>query len=162
VQHNDNDLRSLPIKIIPNIETEIKMTHFNFIKKQLIFGVVLLLAITSVYSQKTKVTFDGELKKWHKVTLNFAGGELSENDADNPFLNYRLNVTFKNGNKTYTVPGFYAADGNAAETSSKKGAIWKVRFSPDKVGEWTYEVSFRKGNAIAVNDDVNAGGSCFF
>ena len=95
------------------------MTHFNFIKKQLIFGVVLLIAITSVYSQKTKVTFDGELKKWHKVTLNFAGGELSENDADNPFLNYRLNVTFKNGNKTYVVPGFYAADGNAAETNSQ-------------------------------------------
>jgi hypothetical protein len=131
-------------------------------KKRLIFGVLLLITIVSVYSQQTKVSIDGELKKWHKVTLNFTGDELSENDANNPFLNYRLNVTFKNGDKTYVVPGFYAADGNAAETSSKKGAIWKVRFAPDEIGNWTFEVSFRKGNEIAVNDDVNAGEPVLF
>ena len=35
--------------------------------------------------------------------------------------------------------------------------MWKVRFAPDEVGSWTYEVSFRKGKAIAVSDDKNAG-----
>ena len=134
----------------------------NFIKSKLIFGLTLCISMASVYSQQTNVSIDGELKKWHKVTLHFTGEQFSENDAVNPFLNYRLNVTFKNGAKTYVVPGFYAADGNAAETSSKKGAIWQVRFTPDAIGTWTYDVSFRKGDAIAVSNDVNAGEAVSF
>lgn len=112
------------------------------------------------YSQEAKI--DGELKKWHKVTLNFEGEDLSEDDASNPFLNYRLNVTFKHKNKTYIVPGFYAADGNSAETSATAGKVWQVRFMPDEVGEWQYKVSFRKGENIAVSHDVNAGVSASF
>ncbi len=114
---------------------------------------VMLFTFFSVKAQK----IEGELKKWHKVTLTFEGDELSENDEVNPFLNYRLNVTFKNKNKTMIVPGFYAADGNAAETSAKSGNVWKVRFMPDEVGEWSYEVSFRKGENIAVSDDIFEG-----
>ncbi|MRX65870.1 DUF5060 domain-containing protein [Maribacter luteus] len=105
--------------------------------------------------QNTKI--EGDLRKWHKITLTFEGQELSEDDAFNPFLNYRLNVTFKNGDLTYVVPGFYAADGNASESSSTKGKIWKVRFRPDKTGKWEYRVSFRKGVNIAVNDSIEAG-----
>ena len=60
------------------------------------------------------------------------------------------------------VPGFFAADGNTAETSAKKGSIWQVRFMPNKIGEWTYEVSFKKGNEIAINDDKKAGKSVGF
>ncbi|WP_372757990.1 DUF5060 domain-containing protein [Mariniflexile sp.] len=131
-------------------------------KNNLIFGLTLFITIASVYAQQTNVLIDGELKKWHKITLSFKGNQLSENDAENPFLNYRLNVTFKNGTKTYVVPGFYAADGNAAETSAKQGAIWKVRFTPNEIGNWTYQVSFRKGDAIAVNSDVNAGEAVSF
>ena len=110
-----------------------------------------------VHAQTNKVSIDGELKKWHKITLAFTGDELSENGDDNPFLNYRLNVIFKNKDKIYKLPGFFAADGKAAETSETKGKVWQVRFSPDEVGKWTYEVSFRKGKAIAVSDDENAG-----
>ena len=106
-------------------------------KNRLIFTTLFLMIISSINAQQARVLIKGELKKWHKVTLNFKGGQLSENDADNPFLNYRLNVTFKNGDKIYVVPGFFAADGNAAETSSEKGAIWKVRFTPDQIGNWT-------------------------
>lgn len=131
-------------------------------KNRLIFTSLFLMILSSIYAQNTGVSIDGKLKKWHKVTLNFTGDQLSENDADNPFLNYRLNVTFKNGDKTYVVPGFYAADGNSAETSSEKGTIWKVRFTPDQIGIWTYEVSFRKGAAIAVNNNMNAGEAVSF
>ncbi|WP_303316250.1 DUF5060 domain-containing protein [Flavivirga abyssicola] len=110
-----------------------------------------------VFSQESKVSIEGELKKWHKVTLNFTGKELAEYGAENPFLDYRLNVMFKNKNKTYVVPGFYAADGDAGETSADKGNVWQVRFTPDAIGKWTYHVSFRKGKAIAVSDDPKAG-----
>lgn len=114
---------------------------------------IMLLTFSTVRAQK----IEGELKKWHKVTLTFEGQELSESDEENPFLNYRLNVIFKNKKKTLIVPGFYAADGNAGETSATSGNIWKVRFMPDEIGEWSYEVSFRKGENISVNDDIHAG-----
>ena len=113
-------------------------------------------------NESSQAQISGELKKWHKVTLTFEGPETSELAVENPFLNYRLDVTFSNGNRSYTVPGFYAADGNTAETSGDSGNKWMVRFSPDRVGNWTYEVSFKKGNNIAVADDATAGESAKF
>jgi len=62
-------------------------------------------------------------------------------------------VTFQRGDKIYHVPGFFAADGNSAETSTDRGSQWKIRFRPDKIGMWEYTVSFRKGKDIAISDD---------
>ncbi len=107
----------------------------------------------------TSVTITGELKKWHKITLTFEGPETDELHTFNPFLNYRLDVTFRNATKTYLVPGYYAADGNAAETSAANGNKWKVHFSPDQTGEWQYEVSFRTGSNVAVSVGPLAGQS---
>ena len=64
--------------------------------------------------------------------------------------------------KTYVIPGFYAADGNAAETSSDSGNIWQVRFTPDAIGEWTYSVSFKKGENIAVAENIDKCRKCWF
>ncbi|WP_203257757.1 DUF5060 domain-containing protein [Hyunsoonleella ulvae] len=108
-------------------------------------------------AQDSAVTLEGNLKKWHKLTLSFEGETLGEHDEDNPFLNYRLNVIFKNNGRMFTVPGFFAADGNAAETSATSGNIWKVRFVPDAVGEWEYEVFFRQGKNIAISDNIYEG-----
>ncbi len=96
-------------------------------------------------------------EKWGKVVINFAGPETSEVDDKNPFTDYRLNVTFTKGSKSYLVSGFYAADGNAAETSASSGNFWRVIFRPDELGEWTYSASFRSGENIAISDDPNEG-----
>lgn len=103
-------------------------------------------------TQQKEVGIEGELKKWHRITLNIEGVETNELAAENPFLDYRLDVTFTNGDKTYIVPGFYAADGNAAETSATSGNIWQARFTPDATGKWRYSISFKKGKGIAVAD----------
>lgn len=125
---------------------------------------ILLLTIFLFQACQSALTAQEEAvyKKWHTVTLSFEGPATREDAEDNPFLNYRLNVTFKNGSKTYIVPGFYAADGHAAETRADSGNIWQVRFCPDEVGEWIYQVSFRKGKNVAVSDDPNAGEGVFF
>ena len=106
----------------------------------------------------------GELKKWHKVTLTFDGPKTSETAEPNPFLHYRLTVTFthRDSGKSYLVPGYFAADGDAANTSASAGNKWRVHFAPDEVGAWTYSVSFRKGDKIAVSDDKAAGESASF
>ncbi|MDA2925256.1 DUF5060 domain-containing protein [Acidobacteria bacterium AH-259-L09] len=106
----------------------------------------------------------GELKRWHKVTLTFDGPQTSEDADQNPFLHYRLNVRFTHGQsgRTYLVPGYFAADGNAAETGSKAGRKWRAHFTPDQLGTWTYQVSFRQGQFIAVSDMPNAGEAAGF
>ena len=95
---------------------------------------VLLIPFGSVLSSAGQVTVSGELKKWHRVTLTFDGPETSEKATPNPFLDYRLDVTFQNGDKRVVVPGFYAADGNAGETSATAGNKWRVYFMPDSDG----------------------------
>jgi len=105
-----------------------------------------------------KVT--GELKKWHKVTIDFAGPQTGETATPNPFTDYRLDATFRNGSSTYVVPGYYAADGNAANTSATSGNVWRVHFGPDKPGRWTYEVRFKRGPNVAAGEGGESAGYC--
>lgn len=121
--------------------------------------ILILLAVIFFYCSKPKPQFSGELKKWHKITLTFDGPNTSELEEPNPFMNYRLNVKFTNGDKQYVIPGYYAADGKAAFTSAFSGNKWRVHFSPDEIGEWTYQVSFKKGNKIAVTEDEGESAS---
>jgi hypothetical protein len=104
-------------------------------------------------------TLTGELKTWHKVTVTFDGPQSSETATPNPFLDYRLDVTFAHavGGQTYVVPGYFAADGDSANSGATSGDKWRVHFAPPHEGEWTYSVSFRAGANVAVNDNPLAG-----
>lgn len=126
----------------------------------LIFSFLFFLCDVSTIQSKPEIS--GEQIKWHKISLTFEGPESSEYDKVNPFLDYRLDVTFSNGSKQYVVPGFYTADGNASETSAEDGSKWRVNFCPDEAGEWTYKVSFRKGKNIAVSDNLDKGEAVYF
>ncbi|MDX1420536.1 MAG: choice-of-anchor D domain-containing protein [Rubricoccaceae bacterium] len=100
----------------------------------------------------------GELKRWHPVTITFDGPSSSENAATNPFLDYRLTVTVTAPSGTSRVlPGFFAADGDAAQTSATSGNAWRVHFTPSEVGAHTFVASFRTGTDVAVNLDPDAG-----
>ena len=123
-----------------------------------------LIAAILAASNASGASISGELKKWHKVTLAFDGPNTSETATPNPFTNYRLDVTFHHAGsgKTYLVPGYYAADGNAANTSATSGNVWKAHFAPDETGPWTYEASFRTGSNVAVADSPGSGSSAGF
>ncbi|MCX6942943.1 MAG: DUF5060 domain-containing protein, partial [Verrucomicrobia bacterium] len=98
------------------------------------------------------VKIAGELRQWHKVTLDLAGPFAAETDtAPNPFTGYRFDVTFthESGQPSYVVPGYFAADGKAAETSATAGTVWRAHLSPDKPGRWSYRVSFTTGTNAA-------------
>ncbi len=89
---------------------------------------------------------------WHKHTLDFVGPETAEDATPNPFTDYRLDVTYVHGpsGTTYTVPGYYAADGNAAHTGADRGNRWRAHFAPDQAGPWSWKASFRQGPGVAV------------
>jgi len=49
------------------------------------------------------------------------------------------------------VPGYFAADGNAANTAATAGNQWHAHLAPDKPGEWSYAVSFKQGKLAALD-----------
>lgn len=100
------------------------------------------------------ISLEGEMKQWHKVTLNLTGPYADEKDtSSNPFTDFRMTVdwTHKESATTYSTPGYFAADGNAAETSASRGNIWRAHFAPDRVGTWEYKVAFVSGKNATIS-----------
>ena len=97
------------------------------------------------------------VKQWHTKTLVFNGPQSSEEASLNPFTDYRLTVKFEHPEANYVVRGYYAADGNSAETSATDGNVWEAKFSPDRAGQWKYTASFCRGTDIAISDDLDEG-----
>lgn len=107
---------------------------------------------------------NGEMKKWHKITIGFVGRSTGERDNSvNPFTDFRLDVKFTHAatGKEHVVPGYYACDGNAANTGATSGRVWLVHFRPDETGKWTYKADFQKGSNAAIDQTVGASASFF-
>lgn len=129
----------------------------------------------------------GELRQWHNVTLTIDGPRASQYGQTvfhfdeetetlrldvrpeagpggrlgymhpNPFLDYRMTVTFthESGAPSYRVPGYFAADGNAADTGAESGNKWRAHLSPDRTGRWAWEVSFVAGVDVAIDEEAS-------
>ena len=101
-------------------------------------------------------------KKWHPVTLTQNGPfaheqyDLLEDGALNPFTDYRMTATFTQKELSFTVPGYFAADGDAAETSATSGNKWRCHFSPPTVGQWDYSISFVSGKNVAIDQTAES------
>ncbi len=93
--------------------------------------------------------------QWSPIEFQFLGPMASATDSNpNPFLDYRLSVTFEGpGGKTIVVPGFFDGDGQGGLT----GSTWRVRFTPPATGEWHYSASFRNGPGVALSKEPEAG-----
>jgi Domain of unknown function (DUF5060) len=110
----------------------------------------------------------GDLMQWHAITLAFSGPPASETGMTIPgtyrppsvFPDYRLDVVFTHpdGVTTFTVPGYYAGDGNAANSQGVSGNVWKVHFVPPAVGAWTWVSHFSEGTNVAQNGGGNPAG----
>jgi hypothetical protein len=119
------------------------------------------LAAGSGRGQGAAAQVTGELRKWHRITLTFDGPATSETATPNPFRDYRLDVTFTHAGRQVTVPGFYATDGNAAESGAAEGSRWRVHFVPDAEGTWEYRTSFRTGRDVAIADRASGTSAAF-
>ena len=105
-------------------------------------------------------TLSGGGAVWHPVTLDFEGPESSETaNNPNPFLDFRLNVTFTGPDGSeVVVPGFFAGDGQGGGA----GDVWRCRFNPDQPGIWSYSASFRSGTGVAVSVAPSPGSAHSF
>ncbi|MFO7852237.1 MAG: DUF5060 domain-containing protein [Bacteroidota bacterium] len=68
------------------------------------------------------------IRQWEVLELSLKGTETG-----NPFLDVTLEATFNLRAKTITAQGFY--DGNR---------IYKIRFMPDALGEWSYKTKINE------------------
>jgi hypothetical protein len=134
---------------------ELSEVRGSCVASALVLVFITLLAAPLRAADNETVVISGELKQWHKVTLTLNGPLASETDDEpNPFTDYRFDVTFthESGTPSYIVPGYFAADGNAGETSATSGTKWRAHLSPDKAGKWTYSVVFRQGKDAALGE----------
>ena len=134
------------------------------IRAMFVGAVVFVIAGLSVAGARqaggsAAAVVSGELRQWHKVTLTVNGPQASETDTSpNPFTDYRMTVVFthESGAPRYEVPGYFAADGDAATTSASSGNKWRAHLAPDKVGRWNWRASFVAGPGVATTP--TAGG----
>lgn len=126
------------------------------------FNTILKIAAEAGGYQRTEVAVSGAMRQWQPITLDFAGPHAGETADPNPFTDYRLTVTFACEDTRCVVPGYFAADGNAAESGATDGTVWRAHIVPDRPGTWTYFASFREGKGVATNDDVDAGVHSWF
>lgn len=131
-----------------------KPTSTRLLRLGVLAGHLVAFAVAREPDGDGRVTVTGELKPWHKVTLEIRGPYAREMDTDpNPFTDLAFNVTFthESGVPSYRVPGHFAADGHAAETGADSGVIWRAHLSPDRPGRWTYAISFTRSRHAALD-----------
>lgn len=110
-----------------------------------------LLHSTALAQTPPALTIHGDKAVWRTLTVDIVGPSSDEKAIPNPFSDYSLSITFSQNDLSYTVPGYFAACGNAAETSCTEGNIWRTHFTPDKPGDWKYKVSFIRGKDAALS-----------
>ena len=75
--------------------------------------------------------------KWSMIELTFQGPDSQGLSADNPFaVAFDAEFLSPSGQR-HLVPGFYDGNGDG----EMDGNVWKVRFSADEVGSWSYRSS---------------------
>ncbi|MDF7826633.1 DUF5060 domain-containing protein [Pontiellaceae bacterium B12227] len=107
------------------------------------------------------VGISGETKRWHNVSLTLDGPSASE--VAGTFTDYRMNVKFTHpaSGTELIVPGYFAADGNAADSGATSGNKWRAHLAPGHIGTWNYQIFFRSGSNVAVELGEAAGSAVF-
>ncbi len=117
-----------------------------------LFTILTTLFLNNGYGQTISVTGDNPMKKWDKITVNLTlPSNVSESNSS--FRNNRLDVIFTAPSGTkIRVPGFFAADGDAANSNAKSGNQYKAYLRPNEIGNWTYQALFYSGTDVALKD----------
>ena len=123
-----------------------KQSRFR-LKSKLLAIILMLLAPAALAHEieNTGAVFE-------RVTLSLDGPELDERGETNPFSDIRLDWIISKDSKTWTVPGYFAACGDAADTGCTSGNVWRAHFIPSELGDYNWTIRFRKGTDIAIRN----------
>jgi len=93
---------------------------------------------------------------FERMTLSVEGPNLDERGELNPFSDFRLDWIISKNDKTWVVPGYFAACGDAANTGCTSGNVWRTHFIPSELGEYKWTIRFRKGKDIAIGNPAGS------
>ncbi|TWJ06668.1 DUF5060 domain-containing protein [Altererythrobacter ishigakiensis] len=113
-----------------------------------LIGGLLLLMIGAPLSAQT---VEGAGSPFELVTLELEGPALDERSGVNPFADVRLDWTVTRGDESWTMPGYFAGCGDAADTGCTGGNVWRAHFVPPLEGEYSWKVEFRRGADMAIS-----------
>ncbi|MBT0584889.1 Kelch repeat-containing protein [Alteromonas oceanisediminis] len=108
-----------------------------------------LRTTNDIQSTKNTLISFGEV-----IRVDINGPTVSETDRVNPFTDYVMQTVFthQDGSEV-VVQGFFAADGNAANSSASRGDIWRTLFTPQKKGIWQYHAKLFSGSDVVFAGD---------
>ncbi len=116
---------------------------------------IVLLHCLCMFSPSSAADVSGTMQQWHTVTLGWTGPDGDEDASESVFADTKLTVTMSHASGVVlSVPGFFAADGQAAESSASAGNRWCVRFTPPLVGRWRYDAVMVRGKDAAIDEPV--------
>ena len=138
-----------------------RRTNSGFSRKKIRIGrlIIVLIVLSFVIFLSEDFVHSQELDtfpKMSKVEIEFTGPSSLGMGSPNPFQ-IEMDVTFTGPTgQIFTVPAFYDGDG----AGGLDGDIWKVRFSPNTAGTWTYltysiEGSLNNLNGTFLVSDTN-------
>ncbi len=106
-----------------------------------VFALACCLCPALPAQQGRDLGFLGTFAQWSKVEVALVGPSLRAEGEPNPFA-IEVSATFRGPQgREFRVFGFYDGDGRGGPD----GPIWKLRFSPDAVGRWTFVTSSEVG-----------------
>ncbi|WP_395339814.1 DUF5060 domain-containing protein [Ningiella sp. W23] len=85
------------------------------------------------------------------IEVNILGKQVSESDEINPFVDYLMEVEFTHESGTVVrVEGYFAGDGDAANSGADSGQVWRTKFTPQLKGTWQYRASLYEGSDVVL------------
>ena len=101
----------------------------------LIAALAAATAATAAQSAGNNLGHVGRFPKWGRIEIALRGPDSQGRVTPNPIsIEVDALLTSPSG-KQGRVPGFYDGDG----MGRLDGDVWKVRFSPDETGRWSFE-----------------------
>jgi len=91
------------------------MTLANIVKFSNTLSLILMFILISLPSNAIAHDVETSGAVFEKVTLSIDGPEVDERGDLNPFSDIRLDWIISKGEKEWTVPGYFAACGTAAD-----------------------------------------------
>ena len=112
------------------------------------------LALTTIPLNVAYAATVSEPRIQHQaIHVDVTGPNANELDMNpNPFLDIRFDLTVQApSGKQFIIPGFFAGDGQGGE----QGTVWRAKFSPDEVGDWSYTAKLFSGIDASVQAQTN-------
>lgn len=105
-------------------------------------AIIFILSFASSGIVKAEIGLNSDrIERWGILELSLKGPS-----DGNPFVDVKLSAEFEQNGRVFSPEGFYDGDG-----------IYRIRFMPDELGEWTYvtrsnrgELDGKKGRFICI------------